>query len=131
MQGFLERFVLKRPLATHRLDWERASPVFRVHEDAPPFFVVHGTHDSLAPVEGARHFVEVLREVSRQPVCYAEIPGAQHAFELFHSLRTRHVVLGIERFLAWVVSRERAGAAVRPAAQAPRVSASANTTSTT
>jgi acetyl esterase/lipase len=131
MRPFLERFVLKRPLATHRRDWEKASPTFRVNPDAPPFFVVHGTHDSLAPVEGARHFVEELRQVSRQPVCYAEIPGAQHAFELFHSLRTRHVVLGIERFLDWVVSREHAGAGLRAGAQAPRLSASANTTSTT
>jgi hypothetical protein len=37
-------------------------------------------------------------------VAYAEIPGAQHAFEVFHSLRTRHVVEGVDRFLAWVYS---------------------------
>ena len=30
---------------------------------------------------------------------YAEIPGAQHAFEVFPSLRTTFVIHGVERFL--------------------------------
>ena len=33
---------------------------------------------------------------------YAELPGAQHAFEVFASVRTGHVIRGIERFLAYV-----------------------------
>jgi hypothetical protein len=36
---------------------------------------------------------------------YAEIPGAQHAFEIFPSLRSTFVIQGVERFLAWVYSR--------------------------
>jgi len=32
-------------------------------------------------------------------VRYAEIPGAQHAFELFPSLRTSLVIQGVERFV--------------------------------
>jgi acetyl esterase/lipase len=106
LQPFLARVVMKKPLAEHRREWECASPLHRIHPDAPPFFVVHGTHDSLTPVEEARLFVEQLAATSKEPVCYAEIPGAQHAFETFHSLRTRHVVRGVERFLAWVYSRE-------------------------
>jgi len=39
------------------------------------------------------------------PVAYAEIPGAQHAFELFPSLRTTYVIHGVERFLAYVYSQ--------------------------
>jgi hypothetical protein len=35
-------------------------------------------------------------------VAYAEIPGAQHAFEIFHSLRTSTVVSAVDRFLSWV-----------------------------
>ena len=37
-------------------------------------------------------FVERLRPASSNPVVYAELPGAQHTFDLFHSLRfeTRH-----------------------------------------
>jgi acetyl esterase/lipase len=108
MDEFLERAVLKRSLVDDRPAWERASPIHRIHADAPPFFVIHGTHDSLAPVSEARRFVAKLRDNSKAPVAYAELMGAQHAFEVFHSVRTRHVVRGVERFLAWAVSRHRA-----------------------
>ncbi len=104
MEKFLGRVVFKKRLADDREAFEKASPAFRVHADAPPFFVVHGTHDSLAPVEEGRAFAELLRNTSRAPVAYAELPGAQHAFEIFHSLRTRYVVRGVDRFLASVYS---------------------------
>ena len=54
---------------------------------------------------GRDTFVRHLRDVSRSSVVYAELPGAQHAFEIFHSLRTRHVVRGVDRFLALVYSK--------------------------
>ncbi len=76
----------------------------RINADAPPFFVIHGTHDSLASVDEARHFADLLRRSSKEPVAYAEIPGAQHAFEIFHSLRTTYVVRAVDRFLAHVHS---------------------------
>jgi len=91
--------VMKASPDTARDAYEAASPVARVHADAPPFLLVHGTHDTLAPVGGARHFAEVLRERSHAPVVYMEIPGAQHAFEIFPSVRTAHVVDGVARFL--------------------------------
>ena len=68
----------------------------------------HRGHDSLASVEEGRAFESHLRDVSKQPVVYAEIPGAQHAFEIFHSLRTRHVVAGVDRFLEHIHARYRA-----------------------
>ena len=126
MQTFIERFVLKKPLETHREEWEKASPLHRIHPDAPPFFVLHGSHDSLAPVEEARLFVELLRKTSRAPVCYAEMPGAQHAFEVFHSWRTTHVVRGVERFVSWVLAQDHQMAACR----APRVPATETTSIT-
>ena len=43
-----------------------------------------------------------LRDVSKEPVVYAELPGAQHAFDVFHSIRSAHVIRGVERFLRWV-----------------------------
>ena len=49
----------------------------------------------------ARAFVERLREVSKNPVVYAELPGAQHAFDTFPSIRSAHVVRAIERYLNW------------------------------
>ena len=59
----------------------------------------HPRRDTLAPVEDAREFVRLLREVSEQPVLYAEMPGAQHAFEVFPRFRTARVIEGVERFL--------------------------------
>jgi len=85
--------------------YTRASPMSRVHEEAPPFFVIHGDLDTLVPVEEARHFAGMLREATSNPVVYAEIPGAQHAFEIFPSPRTQLVVHGVDRFLAHVYSR--------------------------
>jgi acetyl esterase/lipase len=82
-----------------------ASPITYVSSDDPPFFVIHGEHDTLAPVQPARAFVERLREVSGEPVAYAELPGTQHAFDVFPSIRTAHVVRAIERFADWVHSR--------------------------
>lgn len=114
----LETAVMKRSLAEARDAFERASPMHRVHEGAPPFFAVHGENDTLVPVGEARAFVRELRAVSREPVAYAELPGAQHAFEVFPSLRTLLVVHGVERWLAWVVAREKRAAATRELAAA-------------
>ncbi len=99
MKRLLKRHVMKASPDTARDAYELASPVARVHQGAPPFLLVHGTHDTLAPVGGARHFAEVLREGSQAQVVYMEIPGAQHAFEIFPSVRTAHVVDGVARFL--------------------------------
>ena len=60
----------------------------------------------MAPVEVARYFAGTLGGVSTDPVVYAELPGAQHAFDLFGSLRFEMVVDAIEAFAAWVRSRE-------------------------
>jgi hypothetical protein len=35
---------------------------------------------------------------------YAELTGAQHSFDLFHSLRFEAVIDAIEAFAAWVRS---------------------------
>jgi len=109
MEMFFEHIVMKTSLAEDRAGWEAASPLFQVRADAPPFLVIHGTNDTLAPVGEAHHFVAALRGVSRNPVAYAELQGAQHAFELFHSPRTAHVVDGVAGFVSWVRARHLAG----------------------
>jgi acetyl esterase/lipase len=87
-----------------------ASPLDQVRRDAPPFFVIHGTLDVLAPVADARDFVERLRAVSEQPVYYLELRGAQHAFETFASIRANAVVEAAARFLDAVWHAHRHGA---------------------
>lgn len=76
-----------------------ASPLTLCHADAPPFFVIHGAHDSLVDVSEARELVSQLREISKSTVVYAELPGAQHAFDVFASIRSAHVIRAVERFL--------------------------------
>ena len=105
MTGFLEKQIMKGSLDEIRADWERASPIHRVHADAPPFFVIHGELDTLVPVGEAREFVTALRRVGCESVTYAELPGAQHAFELFPSVRTLYTINAVDRFLANVYSR--------------------------
>ena len=43
-----------------------------------------------------------LRERSPAPVAYAEIPYAQHAFDVFGSAHGRYTAEAITRFLEWV-----------------------------
>lgn len=99
---FMEKTVLKCSPTANREVWEQASPLDRIRPDAPPFLVIHGTHDALVPVEEARYFVRRLREVSHNAVVYAEVPGAQHAFDIFHSVRSHQAVLAVERFCEYV-----------------------------
>ncbi|ATY10827.1 alpha/beta hydrolase [Amycolatopsis sp. AA4] len=103
----LESLMARRVFAPeHRLDdYLAASPMDRVSEDAPPFFVIHGKHDSLVPVAEAREFVARLRAKSAHPVAYAELAGAQHAFDVFPSIRSTHVVRGVEHFLDWAYAQ--------------------------
>jgi len=112
MAPFLERLVLKTNPEKDRAGWEAASPLSRVNADAPPFLVIHGTHDSLVFVEEARHFAEQLREKSREEVVYLEVPNAQHAFDTFHSIRSRHTIAAVTTFLQHVHCRygEQSGA---------------------
>jgi dipeptidyl aminopeptidase/acylaminoacyl peptidase len=92
--------------------YEQASPMTHVGPDAPPMMLLHGTNDSLVPVDQARAMVDMLRAASPRPVVYVEYPGAQHAFDVFASTRTQAAVEGIERFLN--VIRRETGQHVQP-----------------
>ncbi len=76
-----------------------SSPGAHAHAQAPPFFIIHGDGDSLVPAASARHFARELRARARNPIVYAELPGAEHGFDIFHSLRFEHVIEGIGAFL--------------------------------
>jgi acetyl esterase/lipase len=98
---FLAGWVMKTTWKEHPEVFEDASPILRITPDAPDFFVIHGAHDTLVPVDQARQFVARLREVSKRTVVYAELPGAQHAFDVFPSIRSAHIVRAIDRYLHW------------------------------
>ncbi|MCV7399937.1 alpha/beta hydrolase [Mycobacterium fragae] len=99
---FLQRFVIKQRLDDHRDIYIDASPIRRVRADAPPFFIVHGQDDSIIPVGEAREFVAAMRDVSKSPVVYAELPHTQHGFDIFGSPRAHHTAEAVGRFLSWV-----------------------------
>jgi dipeptidyl aminopeptidase/acylaminoacyl peptidase len=82
--------------------WRAASPLHRAGPHAPPFLVIHGSADTIVAVGQSRRFVRRLREVSTQPVAYAELPHAQHSFDEFPTARTGHTVRAVHRFLSRV-----------------------------
>ena len=96
---FLGPRVFKKNPATHLDDFIKASPLTHVSPDAPDFFVLHGALDSLVDVRQARTFVEKLKTESKATVTYAEFPATQHAFEVFGSIRSHHVIKAVERWL--------------------------------
>ena len=98
---FLAPRILQTTWAEEPEAFEAASPILQVSEDAPDFFVLHGRYDTLVPVDQARLFVEELRRTSKRTVTYAELPGAQHAFDVFPSIRSSHIVRAIDRYLHW------------------------------
>lgn len=98
---FLAPIVFKRSPRSEPEVFEEASPLLRVTADAPDFFVVHGSRDTLVDPGQARAFVAALRSTSKRTVTYAELPGAQHAFDIFPSIRSQHLVRATDRFLHW------------------------------
>jgi acetyl esterase/lipase len=111
----MEKLITEKVLLCSREDnpalWACVSPLDHVSAQAPPIFIVQGSHDSLVWVEEARIFVSALQAVTRQAVAYAELPGAQHAFEIFHSVRADHTANAVGHFLEWSHARWLAGQA--------------------
>ena len=99
LRDFLARVVLKADPEERPERWRTASPTAQIHAGAPPFLVVHGDRDTLTSPQEAAAFAANLRETSRAPVGLIQLPGAQHAFDMFPSIRTAHLVLGVARFL--------------------------------
>jgi acetyl esterase/lipase len=97
--GFLEDIVVRKSAADHPDVFRSASPIAQVRADAPPFFVVHGSDDTVIPVDQAQAFVDRLRAVSRSTVSYLELPGAGHGFDLTDRWRTGASVMATGLFL--------------------------------
>jgi acetyl esterase/lipase len=122
---YLAPRVFRKSARKHPDDFELASPLTHVSPDSPDFFVIHGTSDSLVSVRPARAFVKRLREVSKGVVTYLELPGTQHAFEVFSSIRSQQVIRAVERWLEWhrvvrrnATSDQRAGSSAKHASAA-------------
>lgn len=98
---FLAPMIFQKNPKTDLDVFVEASPLAQVRADAPDFFVLHGVNDSLVEVRQARAFVKALRDVSTSTVSYAELPGTQHAFEIFSSIRSQYALRAVARWLEW------------------------------
>ena len=78
--------------------YRRASPLDQVRSDAPPFLVIHGSHDSLVPLPESQYFAKALEEAGAS-VELVEVYGAQHAFDALGGVRTRALAPVIREFL--------------------------------
>lgn len=105
--SILQRYIVKKRFVENRQDYLDASPITKVRPDAPPFFVLHGEDDSLIPVVEGRAFADALTQKSDNPVVYAEIPHAQHAFDFFGSPHGHYTAVAVARFLDWVKATRR------------------------
>ncbi len=112
--SFLAKWVMKKTWAQDPQLFLDASPLERITPQAPPFLVIHGHLDTLVPVPEAHEFVQRLRAATDNPVAFAEISGAQHAFDIFPSIRSAHVVRGAERFLNWTYRKATAQPSPEP-----------------
>lgn len=79
-----------------------------MRQDSPAFFLAHGDHDTVVPAEWARGFVEALERTSSDEVVYLELPGAQHSFDLFRSIRNERAVKQAVAFTLGVRARRAA-----------------------
>jgi dipeptidyl aminopeptidase/acylaminoacyl peptidase len=104
LHEILEKSVIKATKHGSPELYHLASPIRHINTMAPPFMLIQGDKDTLVALSETRFFAEKLRHVSRQPVVYIELPGAQHAFDLFPSLRTELTLHGVEKFVSWVLS---------------------------
>jgi acetyl esterase/lipase len=105
----IDELIIKRLMKTTREAdpelFDRASPMCWLEGDRPPLFLIQGTHDTLVWVEEARRFVAELAASGDGPLVYAELDGAQHAFETVHSMRTSHYLNAAALWLEWAYAR--------------------------
>ena len=99
LEQILRRLIIKQGIRSDRAIYEAASPLYQLGPEAPPFFAIHGAQDTLAPVEQSREFIAALRAVSQASAYRLELPCAQHAFDVFPSVRVKAVLEGVRRFL--------------------------------
>ncbi len=84
-----------------------SSPFAYGADSAPPMFIIHGDQDTYTSIEGARHLAAHLRATTRAPVVLAELHGAQHSFDVFHSIRFEAVIEAIHAFASFATMKAR------------------------
>ena len=94
------RMVMKAFLDDEPEKFAEASPIDRVRRRraaVPRRSTATATRSRRSPTPGSSS--SGCAPCRSEPVLYAELAGAQHAFDVFPSIRTVHVIEGVERFL--------------------------------
>jgi acetyl esterase/lipase len=84
-----------------------ASPLTHVDRASQPWLILQGDADTLTPAAEGRAFADALRDSAEHPVIYAELPRAQHAFDIYYSPRAIATVELTARFLATIYRQSR------------------------
>jgi acetyl esterase/lipase len=116
MRPFLERIVMQKPYAKHKLEFDLASPTFRVRQyvkqdldpKLPPMMVVHGTHDQLAAFDDAAVFFQELSRLREkygtwkagETDVFVSVTGGHHAFGYITSPRACALADSMYEFVA-------------------------------
>ncbi|KAF9963671.1 hypothetical protein BGZ65_001364 [Modicella reniformis] len=85
------------------------SPIFKINGTSVPFLVVHGSLDTMIPVQFARDFAQKFQKESNAKFNYLEIPYGHHAFHVFPSPRTWYTVIATAEWLAINFDRHEPG----------------------
>ena len=122
---YMARDVFPGPRELHDALWRAMHPTSHLGRidaaEAPPFLVLHGTHDVLIPLGEARWFVAQMRASYPGELVYVELPYAHHGWDVPHSLRADLTVEALQRYLELQYARwcERHGVTPTPAEGAP------------
>jgi acetyl esterase/lipase len=104
---FLEQFVMKTRYADEPERFQAASPISYANSQAPPFFVLAGEKDPLAPTGQAKAFCAALHGAGAATVAYAELANAHHAWDITPTVRSRMTARRVADFLGVVYGQER------------------------
>jgi acetyl esterase/lipase len=101
---YVDRDVMRGSYDEKPEEFHAVSPLDHVRQDAPPFFVIHGTHDSLVPIAEAEVFVDASERAGAD-VEFARVRGAQHGFDAVSSNVSRHVAAMVTTWVNELASR--------------------------
>lgn len=92
--------------------FESASAIASINKQTdsssiPDCAIIHGDCDSLIAIEESTLFAEKLQQVSENKVIYSRILGAQHAYNMFRSIRSELVLNELVRLACYFEKKHR------------------------
>lgn len=95
---YLEDVVMQTSASAQPALFDAASPIARIHDNSPPFLIIHGDNDTLANINEAEKFYQLLSVTSPAQTALLKFELAQHAFELMHSPHSTWSNIAAARF---------------------------------